>query len=332
VAAAVLAEQISTSAMRSGHSALAYPERQQPPPRPLGEECRDLRALLALPLCVDGSNIGVMVIGALEIDAFAAVEVQVFSEMAVELGLGIQIQRAHVARRVAEQELRFNLQHFRTVLANQYAGILVMSRNGRVKFANEAFCKLFGLPESPAQRIVETGLRESRSGMAACAGDHGSRRGGSRRSAVVRGQVSTINDGRIFLRDFTPITIDGQPQGWLWHQRDITEQQSTIGRPGHHIVESQALDRADSQCSLLAVGVLDLDRFNGVNDTVGHGGGDLVLAEASARIVGMLRGADVLARFGGDEFALVIPGLDSRESSSTSSAVACSRRCVCRST
>ena len=57
----------------------------------------------------------------------------------------------------------------------------------------------------------------------------------------------------------------------------------------------------------------DLDRFKSVNDTIGHGGGDHVLAEASARILGILREADVLARFGGDEFALVISGLDSRE-------------------
>jgi diguanylate cyclase (GGDEF)-like protein len=64
---------------------------------------------------------------------------------------------------------------------------------------------------------------------------------------------------------------------------------------------------------LLAVGILDLDRFKSVNDSAGHGGGDRVLAEASSRIRSMLREADVVARFGGDEFALLIPGLDSRE-------------------
>ena len=138
-----------------------------------------------------------------------------------------------------------------------------------------------------------------------------------------------MSDGRIFLRDFTPIQIDGIAQGRIWHQRDITEQKKheasverlafydvVTGLPNRRLLFElleQARTRAAQQQSLLAVGVLDLDRFKSVNDTIGHSGGDHVLAEASARILGMLREADVLARFGGDEFALVISGLDSRE-------------------
>jgi diguanylate cyclase (GGDEF)-like protein/PAS domain S-box-containing protein len=288
--------------------------------------------VLALPFWVDGAVAGVLVIGAAEADAFAAVELQVFSEMAVELGLGIQMQRAHVARLMAEQDLRFNLQHFLTVLSNQYAGILVMSEDGRVKFANEAFCTLFGLSETPAQlegrttaqiyarlkQVYENPEREWQRIQEIKA-----------RGEVVKGDQVSIKGGRTFLRDFTPITIDGRPQGWLWHQRDITEQKVhearverlafydvVTGLPNRRLLFElleQARTRAGDQQSLLAVGVLDLDRFKNVNDTIGHGGGDRVLAEASARILGMLREADVLARFGGDEFALVIPGLDSKE-------------------
>jgi len=64
---------------------------------------------------------------------------------------------------------------------------------------------------------------------------------------------------------------------------------------------------------LLAVAFLDLDSFKTINDVEGHTVGDEVLREVAQRIVQCVRGHDVVARFGGDEFLLLLGNLSSVE-------------------
>ncbi len=326
------ADNPAVIAMSSGQPQVRHHLSSRHPDWPLAGDLPHPRAVLALPLLVDGAMVGVFVMAAAGADAFSLSEVQVFSEMAIELGLGIQMQRAQAARLAAEQDLRFSLQHFRTVLSKQYSGILVMSEDNRVKFVNEAFCALYGLSEAPSEleNLASTAMYERLKEVLEDPDREWQRIQSILTSnEEVKGDEVSIKGGRTFLRDFTPITIDGVSRGRLWHQRDITEQKThearverlafydvVTGLPNRRLLFElleKARARATEQHSLLAVGVLDLDRFKSVNDTIGHGGGDMVLADASTRILGMLRDADVLARFGGDEFALVIPGLDSRE-------------------
>lgn len=66
-----------------------------------------------------------------------------------------------------------------------------------------------------------------------------------------------------------------------------------------------ALARTQHSGLPLGVAFLDLDGLKDVNDTYGHDAGDLVLCETARRLVSMLSGADVVARIGGDEFAIV---------------------------
>lgn len=66
--------------------------------------------------------------------------------------------------------------------------------------------------------------------------------------------------------------------------------------------------RRGADDSPLALLLLDLDDFKGVNDRHGHQVGDAVLREAAARTYAILRSTDTLARIGGDEFAVIAPG------------------------
>ncbi|MGB1338744.1 MAG: EAL domain-containing protein [Cycloclasticus pugetii] len=59
-----------------------------------------------------------------------------------------------------------------------------------------------------------------------------------------------------------------------------------------------------------AILYLDLDQFKYINDTSGHGAGDLLLKQVAETIQQTIRSSDILARLGGDEFALLLPNID----------------------
>lgn len=76
------------------------------------------------------------------------------------------------------------------------------------------------------------------------------------------------------------------------------------------------VSRAEPNSESFAVMFIDLDRFKEVNDTLGHSAGDRLLCEATTRLQRRVRGSDLLARIGGDEFVAVLTGIeDDRDAS-----------------
>lgn len=121
----------------------------------------------------------------------------------------------------------------------------------------------------------------------------------------------------------------GEFKGTYGVARDVTEKkraQELINFQAYHdlltklpnrrLMEDRlgiAITQAKRDKQNVAVMFLDLDRFKWVNDTMGHTMGDRLLQAVGQRLENTLRSGDTLARFGGDEFALVLPQIKRRE-------------------
>ncbi len=101
----------------------------------------------------------------------------------------------------------------------------------------------------------------------------------------------------------------------LAHYDPLTElpnRRLLLARLSQSLVESKRNSRYG------ALMFLDLDKFKALNDTQGHAVGDLLLKQATQRMKSCVREVDTVARFGGDEFVVMVPNLDTDKAASTS--------------
>jgi len=129
------------------------------------------------------------------------------------------------------------------------------------------------------------------------------------------------------------LDIEGAVGGFLMVAHDITTRkraEAYIRRMAHYDAltglpnRTLLLDRlevavrqARRKGEMLAVLMLDLDHFKRINDTLGHQAGDQLLLNVGRRIQQCLREADTVARFGGDEFVVVLSDVRGREELAT---------------
>ncbi|MDD2369277.1 MAG: GGDEF domain-containing protein, partial [Sulfuricurvum sp.] len=78
------------------------------------------------------------------------------------------------------------------------------------------------------------------------------------------------------------------------------------------ILADQVIAQANRDNKMISIGFLDLDGFKQVNDTYGHDVGDILLQEVAKRFKSTLRQSDIIARFGGDEFVVLLTSIDTK--------------------
>jgi diguanylate cyclase (GGDEF)-like protein/PAS domain S-box-containing protein len=108
-------------------------------------------------------------------------------------------------------------------------------------------------------------------------------------------------------RDVTAARVAADELRWASEHDDLTKLPNRRAFEAHlRAMTIRAMD-GNARIGLL---LIDLDHFKHVNDTLGHGAGDLLLKTFGRRLKETLRIQDYVARLGGDEFAVILPGIE----------------------
>lgn len=115
-------------------------------------------------------------------------------------------------------------------------------------------------------------------------------------------------DGSVFRRIglFFDITGDKEKEEHIWRQAYHDHLTGLPNRQMFQVRLQKAMAEASEHNKEFALIFLDLDLFKDVNDTLGHDVGDLLLKEASNRLLSCVRESDTVARIGGDEFTVIV--------------------------
>jgi diguanylate cyclase (GGDEF)-like protein len=136
----------------------------------------------------------------------------------------------------------------------------------------------------------------------------------------------SLHSGQVIERVTQPQNCRGRPCGRVWSFRDHTELVTAgqrietlastdaltglVNRKQMSDVLGDALQAARRRSGHLALLLLDLDRFKTINDSLGQSMGDRVLLDCADRLRACMRQGDVVARVGGDQFALLVHDAD----------------------
>lgn len=209
-----------------------------------------------------------------------------------------------------EADLLKSQQYFHGVVENSKDAIIVTSRDGTIQYMNSKAEQVFGVVgksmlgdvfDVPATVEQPTEIDILRS--------NGERGVGDMRAS----ETYWLND-EAYLITIRDITERKRIENRLSHLAGHDSLTGTMNRRGFEEVVSRELDRAIRYNNQGALLWFDLDDFKKVNDSYGHNVGDNLLMSISDILKKRMRKSDILARIGGDEFAILLPGVDLEQS------------------
>ena len=248
-------------------------------------------------------------------------------EVIVENGKAVRLCGAFqdiTERKLAQQALQDSQRRLRTITDNLPALIALVDHEERYRFLNAHIGRVFGID---TEATLGRTMREVRSAAAYAA------LAPRVRSALQGEMVSFVYSDRVggqlrhYQSNYVPdVDAEGSVRGFYAMTFDITELHNTqqqleqlarvdalTGLPNRRQFDErieESMTRSRRTKRPMAVLFLDIDHFKSINDSLGHAGGDVVLCEFARRLRAGVRVTDTVARLAGDEFVVVLEGVD----------------------
>ena len=273
-----------------------------------------LRSVLCAPILCDEQVVACFYVTHHEVhELFGDIEVQLAEFIATVAGAALE--------HVAGSEARF-----RSLVHNSSDVITIVDAEGRVTYQSSSIERVFGYePQEVVGQEVTTWLHRglSASLLAFLANPSFGPTGSSLVITQVRHRDGSVKDVETTVTDML-----GDPgvRGLVLNSRDVSErvtlEAELWSRAWHDPLTGLAnralfIDRVDDALAVhptgdgtLAVAFLDLDDFKSINDKLGHAAGDVLLTLMGERLRACVRPEDTVARFGGDEFAILFEVAD----------------------
>jgi diguanylate cyclase (GGDEF)-like protein/PAS domain S-box-containing protein len=225
--------------------------------------------------------------------------------------------RLHRALRLSEERYRLLAEHSTDILMH-------VELDGRIRYVSPSIRQLGGydpaslIGSNASELVAPEYVREVRQGHLATIAAGGATESFEYLAITRAGERRWFEShARMIIDD------DGKPDGLLCVVRDIAQRKETerqlsraamtdvlTGLPNRRAfegaVEARALAKGADESDCIAL--FDIDRFKRVNDVHGHDVGDAVLQTFARVLRGVVRREDVVARLGGEEFAVLFPG------------------------
>lgn len=276
----------------------------------------------SVPIRTDESRI----VGTFALTSFEKRSPDHFHKNLLEIGAfiaGILLKRGEHKAKISEHEQRINT--LGAAFENAYEGIMITDSQNRIIEVNKAFETIFGYtPEEvygKNPRILASGRHDSTY--------YDTMWSSLKEKKYWNGEISNRRKDGVELTQWISISVISHPitgeKNYLAVTLDISalkDSEEKLTYMAFHdpltgmANRTKLFDRIDQfikrskrSPSIAALLYLDLDRFKNLNDSMGHIVGDHILVEISERLASRIRGHDLIARVGGDEFVIWLEDL-----------------------